>query len=965
MTDRGVTRARDAVVALISPCVGDAERPWDAVEEELRRASAAPEPLPGLDPATGEVVLSFEDVRLPGVLPLVIRRRYRTGATCGRSFGAAWCSTLDQRLVLGERGVRLVAEDGRVLAYPIPSAAGPVLPASGPHWPLTWDGTPGGVMRVTRPGTGRTWHYRPVPGAPGAELPLAAVTDRNGNTVRFVRGEPAGPPAEIVHSGGYRVGVTAEGGRVTELRLLDEGDAPVLARYAYDDHGNLTAAEDGAGRAERWEYDADGRLVRQEDRSGLTWYRYTYDEAGRVTAGEGVDGLLSATVAYDATARTAAVTGPAPADGATTTYAFDERARLIAVTEAPRDAVTRREWDAHGRLLSLTDPLGRTTGWGYDERGSLVSVTYADGTSVAAERDEHGHLTAWTREDGARWEVARDDRGNPLRETDPRGAATVRTHDGRGAPASLTDALGALTRVEANAAGLPVAVTGPDGRTTRYERDTRGRVISVTGPGGDRATVAWGPAGEPSEVTFADGRTERWEHDADGRLTGWVNAAGHAVRCSLGPFGLPTGTGTGDGTGHGATLTHTYDAALRPTEVKDDRGNTWTFTYDAAGRLVEETGPDGRSVRHRYDAAGQRAGWTNGAGQRVSQTRDGRGRLVEQRSDTEIARYRYDAAGRLVSAANAETEVTRELDALGAVLSETCAGRTTRFAYDALGRRTERRTPSGTVTTWEYGAEGFLTGLVAGDRSFGFEYDERGRETARHLGRPGVTLRLAWDAAGRLGEQVLPGGRRRAFRYREDGFVTRVDDSAAGVTSYTRDAAGRPVSVDGPGGTEEFGYDADGGPAGRASGYRYDAQGRVVALGGGDRSLDWDGHDRLTDVVTRDGRHWHQVYDALGRRVAKQLLDDYGAVVEQTAYVWDGDLLAEEIAPDTTATTWHWTPDGTRPVAQSHAAPGGGTRCFALVTDPAGTPTELVNGHGGIAWERRASVWGEREEGPG
>ncbi len=56
----------------------------------------------------------------------------------------------------------------------------------------------------------------------------------------------------------------------------------------------------------------------------------------------------------------------------------------------------------------------------------------------------------------------------------------------------------------------------------------------------------------------------------------------------------------------------------------------------------------------------------------------------------------------------------------------------------------------------------------------------------------------------------------------------------------------------------------------------------------------WDAEDRLTGVRTPDGRRWRYLYDALGRRVAKDRLDDDGAVAERVDFTWDGLTLAEQ-----------------------------------------------------------------------
>ncbi|MDT0345235.1 RHS repeat-associated core domain-containing protein [Streptomyces litchfieldiae] len=837
----------------------------------------------GLDPATGSVVLGAVDIELPGVLPLVLERHFHGRRRSGRRFGKAWASTLDQCLVLRPRGVRLLTEDGRVLEYPVPPPGTAVLPVTGPRWPLEWDGAPGGPMTVRRPETGRALRYAPVPGAPGAALPLIAVEDRNGNGVR-VEYDGDGLPCAVAGTDGHRVAVGTEDGRVTGLWLPGEPGEPPLRRFHYDAAGRLCAVEGPNGPAAKLSYDANGRLTGYADGTG-EGCRYTYGGDGRVTAVEGPDGRGTATPAHDPGERRTSLTDSL---GHTTVYAYDEHRRIVAVTD-PLGQTTRWEWDELGRPVGVIDPLGRATRYAYGASGGVASVTHPDGTVVRAEYDALGRVTAVVQEDGERWEFTLDERGNRRSERAPDGTVTTFGLDARGARVAVTDALGGVWRIEPDAAGRPAAVTDPTGRTTR---------------------AAAGPAPAPRPADDVE-------------------------------------------------LTRVTDSEGRPTCLTDARGTSWTYAYDPAGRLVEESDSTGHSVRYRHDAAGQPVGWTNSAGQRVSHTFDGRGRLVEQRSDSDIARFRYDAAGRLVSAANGETEVSWERDAAtGAVLAETCNGRTVRFRYDALGRLTERQAPSGAVGRFEYDGAGRPACLRAGELCLEFAYDAGGCETERRLGGTEAALRQEWNAAGRLVAQVLPTGARRVFRYREDGLPVAVEDPAAGTLALSLDAGGRVLAAEGPGGRVEFTHDPDGGLAGAGS--RTDGQGRVVQAAGG-RGLSWDALDRLTDVVTPEGQHWHYVYDPLGRRVAKQLLDDYGSVVEQTVFVWEGVKLAEEIAPDGSAVGWHWARRGHRPLARTEHGDGG--RDFAIVTDAIGTPSELVDAAGGVAWRRRASFWGAPEGG--
>jgi RHS repeat-associated protein len=229
--------------------------------------------------------------------------------------------------------------------------------------------------------------------------------------------------------------------------------------------------------------------------------------------------------------------------------------------------------------------------------------------------------------------------------------------------------------------------------------------------------------------------------------------------------------------------------------------------------------------------------------------------------------------------------------------------------------------------------------------------------------------------------------RRRTFTYRSDGYPTRVDDPVSGPLDFDLDPLGRIREVTGNEWTEAYTRDASGTPvrtvvngsrsdlsfegtrlrrAGRTS-YEYDGQGRVVArrsrlLSGGARtwSYRWDAEDRLTDVVTPDGRRWHYVYDPLGRRVAKQLLAEDGTVAEQTDFAWDGTRLAEQSRHDDAThdtTTWDWQPGSHRPLVQLSRTETD-ERFYALVTDLVGTPTELIRDDGLVLPQPRSAVWG-------
>ncbi|MCQ0023388.1 DUF6531 domain-containing protein [Streptomyces somaliensis DSM 40738] len=950
-----------------------------------------------VDLATGAVFLPQTDVVLPGVLPLVFRRRAASDYRAGRWFGPSWASTADQRLEIDAQGVVLVCEDGLLLSYPHPAPGVPTLPGHGPRWPLSRD-TDGGYT-VTDPQAGRTWHF--TEHRAGRAL-LGQVDDRNGNLITFEYDE-AGAPASIVHHGGHRLRLTTRDGRVTALHLA--GGAPdgtdlELVRYGYTD-GHLTDVVDSSGLPLRFAYDDRGRITFWTDRNGSR-YDYVYDDLDRCVAQGGADGHLAHRLTYDEVDpetghRVTTVTTPA---GATRRYLVNGAHQIVAETD-PLGATTRYERDHRNRLLSRTDPLGLTTRFAYDERGNLTEVVHPDGRSTRADHDDLGLPVRIVYPDGRVVRQTYDERGNRTSVTDPSGATTAFAYDAAGRLVSVTDPLGHTTEVRCDAAGLPAAVTDPLGATTRCTRDALGRPTAVTDPLGATTRLEWTPEGLLSRRVEPDGTEQRWTYDGEGNCLTHTDALGGVSRFEYTHFDLLKARTGPDG----VRYEFTHDTDLRLVEVRNPQGLTWTYEYDEAGRLRSETDFDGRTLTYEHDPAGRLTARTNGLGETIRYDRDALGRTVRKDAAGTVTTFAYDVFGELAEAVSPDVTLTRLRDRHGRLLSETVNGRELRYAYDAAGRRTRRTTPTGAVSEWTYDAAGRRTHLTTSGRTLAFAYDAAGRETSRHLSGA-LRLTHAYDELGRLTRQHLgaPGRtlQERAYAYRADGHLTGVDDLLSGPRRFDLDAAGRVTAVRAADWTERYAYDEAGnqteaswpashpgreatGPraytgtritrAGRVR-YEHDAQGRVVlrrkprlSRGPDTWRYTWDPEDRLTSVTTPDGTVWRYVYDPLGRRTAKRrLADDGRTVLEETVFTWDGTTLCEQTTdspdlPHPVALTWDHK--GLQPLAQTERLLRRDTpqevvdaRFFAVVTDLVGTPSELVDESGALAWHTRTTLWG-------
>jgi RHS repeat-associated protein len=129
----------------------------------------------------------------------------------------------------------------------------------------------------------------------------------------------------------------------------------------------------------------------------------------------------------------------------------------------------------------------------------------------------------------------------------------------------------------------------------------------------------------------------------------------------------------------------------------------------------------------------------------------------------------------------------------------------------------------------------------------------------------------------------------------------------------------------------------------------------------------WDAEDRLTGVVTPDGTSWRYLYDPLGRRMAKQRLADDGETpIEQVDFTWDRATLCEQTSHGESSphvVTLTWDHDGVHPLAQTErittsAQEEVDQRFFAIVTDLVGSPRELIDESGALAWRTRSTLWG-------
>ncbi|MEU3012740.1 putative T7SS-secreted protein [Nocardia asteroides] len=790
--------------------------------------------------ATGDFLLPLTDIDLPGVLRLVLKRAHHSNYRFGRWFGPSWSATLDMRVVVEDSCVTVVFEDGMLLAYPHAEVGVGVEPIhGGQRWKLTR--TEAGGYRLWDPDRELVWHFAPEPTLAGLDallgnFAISAITDRHHNRIRF-HYDADGIPAEVTHSGGYRVVFDSADGRVTAISVVSwvdgvETSTPVR-EFGYE-NGDLTTVTNGIGGVTRFAYDEQHRMLSWTDSNG-SWVVNTYDESGRVVSQRGTNGVFDAEYEYlefgNGTGRMTRMTN---SRGAVTGFGFDSDLRLRDY-RAPDGGHRHIDYNTARRPLSVTEPDGATTTYTYTADGDVATITRPDGRRITIDYTYPNRPSTITNADGTSQHREWDKSGNLVAVTDAAGARTEFRHHEGGAVAEVRDPDGAVTRIDVDDAGLPITVTDPYGATTEIRRDAFGRPVQVTDQLGAVTRYEWTAEGRPARRIDPDGHSESWTYDGENNLLSHTNRAGHVTTYTYGGFDKVATRTDPDGSVH----RYLYDTERALTAVINPLGQRWTYEYDLAGRLAAETDYTGATTRYTYTPTGRVATVTPATGVTRHHSYDNLGNLLDITADTgEYIRNTYDPAGRVLTAVNGTADaVTHTLrftyTPTGQVATEQLDDQPPlRNDYDHRSRRISRTTPSGAVTTWNHDSLDRVASLDADGERITFSYDPTSRLTGWRIGE--VQIDRTFTPTNQLATQTVTGFpsmglnldfgdtpprpdpfviRHDEYAYRPDGFLTTQTTTRPDTTPnhrrYDLDPVGRVTTITDNGAVSEaYTYDA-------------------------------------------------------------------------------------------------------------------------------------------------------------
>lgn len=459
--------------------------------------------------------------------------------------------------------------------------------------------------------------------------------------------------------------------------------------YEYNDYGQVVKGTDALGNEINYHYDDYGNMDWMEDAMGKKT-RYSYNSTGlvtEITTPEGNKWQGS----YDALGQLIWEIDPA---GNRTTYTYDRRGLVTGVRNALGDEI-RMQYDAIGNCTAITNPMGGVKRIRYNAMSLPVEVTEPNGSVIRLEYDDHNKMVKSTDATGHETHYTYDALGNLTGVVTPGGRELTYAYDGRSRLTQIADQSGIIRTYTYDASNNVTKITDALGHETQYSYDIFGNRTSVTDALGHTTQYTYDLLGRLLSYTDADGNSYTYEYDNGGHLTTLTDPLGNKTRYS-----------------------YNDDGKLK--KIKDANGNSTQYEYNSYGLCSRVTFANGKTQQFSYNLRGNITQYTDEMGNRLSMSYDRMGRVTRiSYPDGSSDNYTYDAMGNLLTANNANANVSFTYDAAGRCLSEqmTITGRpakTTSFEYDIPGRRNNITYPGGRRVQKQFDVRGRLSHVYQG-----------------------------------------------------------------------------------------------------------------------------------------------------------------------------------------------------------------------------------------------------------
>jgi RHS repeat-associated protein len=654
----------------------------------------------------------------------------------------------------------------------------------------------------------------------------------------------------------------------------------------------------------------EASLVREASPDGIregakTWIHYNYNnQAGWHVTGDDTSSTAD-TLLPDGSVReiTTGYGGGLP--GVTTdTYTTPDGTQNTRQSGYSYDTVHVN--DASGNFLydyyciqSISDPIGYLW-FNYSPDGSEMDVISGGGTTSYFYNSRH--------------QVTGIKHAN--------GLTTTNIYGSDGFLAKSIDIEAGATNLYSFANGLPSTSTSPLGLQLNYSWDNLSRLTGVAFPDGTTAVNSYNRL----DLVAQKDRLNHWTHTVYNSLdqpNSFTDANGNIT-------------------------SYSYCSCGALASITDPLGNSTVFTRDYDGNATQAASSDGFSTCYHRNILGQVTNLTTTAGLNLNYSYSGWGLVTRVTSPAgTVFAAAYDVDDRPVAITNAQgVAIANSYDSLGRLTGRDNAfGRTERNTYGPQGITEHDGAQWWQSTTYTYDPAGRLAGMTDANGNIdGFTYDAAGQIATLTDGNGNVTS-WAYDIYGHSiaktnGNNVLV----ETNGYDANGRLTAHWTPAKGLTHYTYDANGNPLTVAYSSGT---GITA-----------AYDALNRITSMSdaAGSSTFTWQNFGAFQGVLAAEDGPWANdtVTHGYANRLPVSLTLAQPGGLWSELYGYDSSLrLATIYSP---AGTFGYTYNGAGRQIQSLSLPGSGNS-IAGTYDAAGQLLATALTHGTTVLDSQAYVY--------
>ena len=850
--------------------------------------------LPGMEPvdmATGAMIDSATDVRIGGMLPMVVARNTDSGMDTSRVFGPGWNTTLDCRIEILPGQILMMTPDGALLEFPPAPVDGSEVGDAGRPWRLCFVD---GAYRVRNISQGITYVfgvagseaqggepcYRPE--GPVPDYTITGDTPRNyvyrldeetGELTRRERtidddpGSNTHNPAESAGNSDTTqnnsgTGQTSSDDRVNADGSRDGSDDNLADSENPQNNSGTADKADNTGSgvweasnsfvnmlspgsvADTFNLGVEVQLSTVIHHSGA-WIEYDYEQStGHLVAMRRSDGTVLELKWHNRISRLLSIwvrneeTHPGEEPFRLASYNYDGKGRLLKVINSAAGAL-RYFYDDQHRPTRWTDRNGHSYHYRFDDKGRVVAQVGSGGMfpNIAVWLKDTGDDAP---EDGmvcVALECAGEFHGNPAEIGD----TCIHEYFDRLDKLPLANLLREKGLVGAGLTGRGRAGTRDNEPWSLSDDLLHDEFLGDIRPTVYRST----PTGDVWRIITPEGVVTDREYDEHHQIIKEVSNTGVVTTIGRDEYGTITRIDYGDGT----TETITPGAWGEPLQITSRDGLTTEYEVDAAGMVTSITDPLGVVTRFEYD-------WrATGIVPKATITPSGLVRIME-----------CDNAGRPIASTDP-------------------AGRRSSVTRDVRGLVTEVIDPVGNVTTIEYSPEGWVTKVINPDGSE----------------RSGT-----YDGEGNLTQTVSETGAKTTTRYTVFDKVSDVTLPNGGITRYVYNTQMEPITVtNADGHTWQLHYDLDGSIIKEIdynglvteSHATPDRQRLDTTTGAGTMTTLFDPYGRITETLDGQGNTTTYQRDVLGKitKVTNRWCttdysyDEYGRSLTETTTLYSGE----------------------------------------------------------------------------